>query len=204
MRFFVARIFGEKAMTSLSRHFLKSASALLLAAGLLLPVHGQAQVERFNEVAGGTIIAPDERDFAGSFINATAGTTFLDHWAFSVTPDSLFTSITLTLNDQNGIFAIVPASFSTALFTSAGVLVEAAIQFNTVLGQGSLVPFSPIAAGDYDLRVAGELAGITGGAYAGHITLAIPEPETYAMLLAGLALMGFVARRRKSALNAAA
>jgi len=26
----------------------------------------------------------------------------------------------------------------------------------------------------------------------------VPEPETYAMLLAGLGLMGFVARRRKS------
>ncbi len=26
---------------------------------------------------------------------------------------------------------------------------------------------------------------------------AVPEPETYAMLLAGLGLMGFVARRRK-------
>jgi len=25
----------------------------------------------------------------------------------------------------------------------------------------------------------------------------IPEPETYAMMLAGLGLMGFVARRRK-------
>ena len=26
---------------------------------------------------------------------------------------------------------------------------------------------------------------------------AIPEPETYAMLLAGLGLLGFIARRRK-------
>ncbi|MEI6724167.1 MAG: PEP-CTERM sorting domain-containing protein, partial [Betaproteobacteria bacterium] len=26
---------------------------------------------------------------------------------------------------------------------------------------------------------------------------AIPEPETYAMMLAGLSLLGFVARRRK-------
>jgi len=27
--------------------------------------------------------------------------------------------------------------------------------------------------------------------------LAVPEPETYAMMLAGLGLMGFVAHRRK-------
>jgi hypothetical protein len=46
--------------------------------------------------------------------------------------------------------------------------------------------------------------GVTGATFyfgtAGeHITTAIPEPETYAMLLAGLGLMGFVARRRQKA-----
>ncbi len=30
------------------------------------------------------------------------------------------------------------------------------------------------------------------------ITTAVPEPETYAMLLAGLGLLGFVAHRRKT------
>jgi hypothetical protein len=34
--------------------------------------------------------------------------------------------------------------------------------------------------------------------YASSITTAVPEPETYALLLAGLGVMGFVARRRKS------
>ena len=33
----------------------------------------------------------------------------------------------------------------------------------------------------------------------GHVVASIPEPETYAMLLAGLGLMGFVARRRARA-----
>ena len=31
------------------------------------------------------------------------------------------------------------------------------------------------------------------------IGIPIPEPETYAMLLAGLGLLGFIARRRKTA-----
>jgi hypothetical protein len=33
---------------------------------------------------------------------------------------------------------------------------------------------------------------------------AVPEPETYAMLMAGLGLLGFIARRRRKSLNAAA
>jgi len=32
----------------------------------------------------------------------------------------------------------------------------------------------------------------------------VPEPETYAMLMAGLGLLGFIARRRRKSLNAAA
>ena len=36
------------------------------------------------------------------------------------------------------------------------------------------------------------------GTYTGGINVAaVPEPETYAMLLAGLGLIGFTARRRK-------
>jgi hypothetical protein len=32
----------------------------------------------------------------------------------------------------------------------------------------------------------------------------VPEPKTYAMLMAGLVLLGFIARRRRKSLNAAA
>ena len=44
------------------------------------------------------------------------------------------------------------------------------------------------AQGTYDVQTTGTLT-----------ISAIPEPETYAMLLAGLGLMGFVARRRRQA-----
>jgi len=70
-----------------------------------------------------------------------------------------------------------------------------------------LTPDSNTGAFSFSQTVSGLTAGATywfrltgvssGGAYT--VTLApVPEPESYAMLLAGLGLMGFIARRRKS------
>ncbi|SEP35797.1 FxDxF family PEP-CTERM protein [Nitrosovibrio sp. Nv6] len=54
---------------------------------------------------------------------------------------------------------------------------------------------TPIVSGMHYLNVTGVTGGTEGGIYAGAIA-AVPEPETYAMLLAGLGLMGAVVRRR--------
>ncbi len=50
------------------------------------------------------------------------------------------------------------------------------------------------------LNIGGVTSGSLGGIYSGSIEsiAVIPEPETYAMLLAGLGLMGAVVRRRSS------
>ena len=50
--------------------------------------------------------------------------------------------------------------------------------------------------GEHYLNITGVTSGSLGGAYSGSIAAAVPEPETYAMLLAGLGLMGAVVRRR--------
>jgi PEP-CTERM motif len=58
--------------------------------------------------------------------------------------------------------------------------------------------FSGLAAGNYALNVLGFATGNTGGFYAGGaIATTVPEPETYALMLAGLGIVGFVAARRR-------
>jgi hypothetical protein len=55
---------------------------------------------------------------------------------------------------------------------------------------------TPLVSGLHYINVTGVTGGTEGGIYAGAIAAAVPEPETYAMLLAGLGLMGAVVRRR--------
>lgn len=57
-----------------------------------------------------------------------------------------------------------------------------------------------LAAGNYSIMVTGMADGTHGGTYGIDLTAAtpMPEPSTYAMLLGGLGLVGFIARRRKN------
>lgn len=54
-----------------------------------------------------------------------------------------------------------------------------------------------LSAGNYYIEVKGIANGSKGGSYAADVqVLAVPEPETYAMLAAGLGLIGFASRRK--------
>ena len=71
--------------------------------------------------------------------------------------------------------------------------------FNGSTGD-SVTTFSALSSGNYYYRVTGTLTGPLGGTYAlassATATPPVPEPETYAMLLAGLGVVGMAVRRR--------
>jgi hypothetical protein len=57
--------------------------------------------------------------------------------------------------------------------------------------------FAGLTSGDYTLVFAGFSTGK--GTFGGNVyATPVPEPETYAMMLAGLGALGFLARRRKN------
>jgi hypothetical protein len=105
-------------------------------------------------------------------------------------------------------FTLLPGGFNTMLATLSlisnpdGILYNAddmTLASSVVPGGGSLAlvfPSSP--AGFYYLNVTGIANGQLGGIYNGAISVAVvPEPETYALMLGGLGLIGFMAARRR-------
>jgi hypothetical protein len=124
-----------------------------------------------------------------------ANGSFLDIYNFSLVSLSDFDADATTLNFRR--FQINNTTFGYTLFDSA----------NTVLSTGnssSGFSLSSLASGPYYLEVSGFATGANGGLYNGALTVTpVPEPETFAMLLAGLGLMGTIARRRRKAVVAA-
>lgn len=135
--------------------------------------------------------------FSKSFSAQRLG-SFEDFYNFSLlsAADGLLkASVTITMNGEphSGIDDLV-----FALYTSANQLV------NQTYDALSKTYFFTVAPGSYYLKVSGsgwvgnELPTPPTPAYNGYMamTAAVPEPETYAMFLAGLGLVGTVIRRR--------
>ncbi len=91
------------------------------------------------------------------------------------------------------------------LYTSANTFVKA----GTVGNLGATIAIGGLTenslGGDYYLLITGTNSGdgLNSSSYNGNITLTtpVPEPESYAMFLSGLGLMGFIARRRSKNLD---
>jgi hypothetical protein len=146
--------------------------------------------------------------FGDTFAAATTGNTFSDVFTFNVA-NSFDSAASLTSSYLNtaltkdllitgfSLYKYDPASMSILGTAIAGVN-------NTLPGvhptdSWSLSAFG-LTSGSYALKVDGQVIGSGGGAFGGDLAVAaVPEPETYGMLLAGLGVVGFLARRRKAA-----
>lgn len=178
-------------------------SKISLAAVLIFGSHlsAQASVTDLGAITG-----------TSTFSNVTLAGSFMDFMEFTVatvnaaglaTTSILFPStygaLVETLNLYSGTFSAVadlPASpisvpFITTFAESGGA------RITTLASSANLSP------GAYTLVIGG--TSTNEAAYTGIIALTevprtlppVPEPETYAMLLAGLGMLGFIARRRQ-------
>lgn len=171
--------------------FLKSAVALAVVAGASVT----AQAATYN--LGVLTVGGPPTSF--NAFHAGAGLSqFDDDFTFSLATDGFTAGSVLDFS----IPGIVGAQFASANLYSGmpgtGTLIAQAV--GTTSSMSFTNVFTP--AGTYYLAVAGNVTGgvSLGAAYSGSINVSpIPEPESYAMLLAGLGVMGAIAARRNKA-----
>lgn len=155
-----------------------------------------------------TISLTDNAGFFGDVIGANnAGAQFADKFNFSVsgnTPMSLnaiissISSSASTGLDVTGL-ALYGMGSGTGTSTSGNLVAQGSMMKSGAIDVWTLSTAN-LAAGNYYLQVNGNMAGTTAGSFGGALQMAapVPEPETYGMMLGGLGLLGFLARRRKA------
>ncbi len=123
---------------------------------------------------------------------SSPGASFTDHYSFSVSALG---------NVAGGLMDYLVFQWNDVNLSSVTVSGSGYARSDTSPTDG--FSFSGLSAGSYDLAISGyldrgQLAGGYIGAISSTATVAapVPEPETYAMLMLGLAGVGFAARRR--------
>ena len=134
--------------------------------------------------------------FGDKFQGNKAGSTFSDKFTFTTTSLSNLTAEVTSYDKNNG--ALNLTGFS--LFSNLGQVVGGT-QLSTGTTDHWSLSYDNLAVGSYYLLAVGNIAGKSAITYSGNLSLdavsAVPEPETYAMLLGGLGILAVSARRRK-------
>jgi hypothetical protein len=156
-----------------------------------------------NAAAGFSGFIQDSGDpdyYSGAFSNpsilGSIGSHFIDHIAIS------FPDFGTVYNGDSDVIVGMRSGLNTITldqFELYDITLGSTAASGITGGSVSDFTFTTIASHSYELRVGGT-KDKAGASYAGNISVSpVPEPETYAMLLAGLGLVGFSARRRKVA-----
>jgi len=166
---------------------------LAWAAALALAAGGASAAA--TKIGGGDLAAHDATEVAADSISLPAYSAFDDTWTFTLGSSSVL-----------GVYAQTFDISSASNLT--GTTLTLYDSSNTALGSIAFdgttpqhVSFGALGPGSYYYEVVGSLAsGATNGAYqfASVAIPAVPEPASGALLLAGLGVAGFLARRRKA------
>ncbi|MGB9110858.1 MAG: FxDxF family PEP-CTERM protein [Telluria sp.] len=143
--------------------------------------------------------------FGDTFTASAMGNTFSDVFTFNIgTPFDAAASVTSSYLNTPQTKDLLITGFSLYRYdpVTMAVLGTAIAGINeTGFGSHPTDSWSlsayGLASGNYALKVNGQVMGVGGGAFGGDLTISpVPEPQAWAMLLAGLGLVSVAVRRR--------
>lgn len=173
----------------------QTAAALALSLGLVASASAVVPVSYTHVTDLGSFSTPNT--YLKSMTEGVG--TFVDKLAFHVGSNTFIggSVSNLAIKYPFNLFNI--DGLSVQLYNGDTSDLIANLDLNVGLGStaNQKVGSALFAPGNYFLTIKGNATGAVGGMYVfAATTLPVPEPESYAMLLAGLGLMGTIARRR--------
>jgi len=145
------------------------------------------------------VVSPNPTTFSGTVLGS--GVAFSDIFTFSAQGPASFSVVDVPLSvgglNYDGILtglSLFSAGANGIVGGGDDTLLQSSISTD---GNSLTLNYDQPLSGASFVTVTGISNGTAGAIYAG-AAAAVPEPETYAMLLAGLGLMGAVVRRRSN------
>lgn len=174
-------------------------------------------MKNFAKIAGISLALALAGSAHALTFNEVQNTHFTEY--FSVTPtgtDKLLLSVSGLTSQFTGLsfdfvsLAGLEQSIS-ILPTAANVPAQISVSFSDIrnkFGTGATAAYSLLGGTPYLLKISGDTRSSINGGQAtvtftslNAVVTSVPEPESYAMLLAGLGLVGTVVRRRRGKLS---
>jgi hypothetical protein len=170
--------------------FASATAVAALAATLSSPATAVLPSQTFNlgNVTGQPIVSQN--------VVHPASETFLDIFNFSISGPNNSSSYLLNV----AVPSLLNVNFTfLGVYESGGVGSWNLIASDSIAGDGFSLNLGPLAVNSYQARVQGTATGSLGGSYVYAMAAPVPEPHEWAMMLAGLGMVGVIASRRRRA-----
>lgn len=179
-----------KIAKTLTMALVLSSAALMAQSASAADISNPAEI---IDLSGGTGF------FGHQITGGNRGNTFADIYTFTLTGTSDISADTYSQsgNPRNGLDIVGFGLYN------AGGLVQQGTRLSTGATDQWQLDLDSLAAGSYFLRVSGSVLSNAAGRYSSSLTVTpesvtvVPEPDTYGMMLGGLAVMGAVLGRRQ-------